>query len=54
MDTLLGLTMITGYLIATIKMFGGLQDTPKWLDIFCGAMLILTFISLMYWIGVSE
>lgn len=53
METLLWLAMIAGQFIAVIKMFGGLKDTPKWLDVTTGIMLICMFISLVYWIGVN-
>jgi len=38
--------MISGQFLAIVKMFGGLQKTPKWLDVTIGIMLIFMFISL--------
>jgi hypothetical protein len=33
--------MIGGQIAAAVKMFGGLKNTPKWLDITLGVLLLL-------------
>jgi hypothetical protein len=38
--------MISGQILATVKMFGGLQKTPKWLDISTGVALILMLMAI--------
>lgn len=40
MNTLIGIAMLAGQIIAAVKMFGGLKDTPRWLDIATGIALI--------------
>lgn len=41
MDTLLGLAMLASQVIAIVKSFGGMKNTPKWLDISVGIGLAL-------------
>lgn len=45
MYTLLGLAMIASQIIAIVKSFGGLKDSPKWLDISVGIGLSLMLLS---------
>lgn len=46
MTTLLWLAMIAGQILAIVKFFGGLKDSPKWLDITIGIMLVFMLISM--------
>lgn len=46
MDTLIGLAMIASQVIAIVKSFGGMKNTPKWLDISVGIGLVIMLLAI--------
>jgi len=47
MDTLIGLAIIASQVIGIVKSFGGMKDTPRWLDISVGIGLIMMLLAII-------